>query len=301
MLNAPAAIERARREPDQKERGGVNLRSRSMWSTYKTRAIRTSALCLVAVSLAVASAAQEPPKQPDAWPIEEVLAALHQCVQKVAPIQVLLSARPAIKAADCGMRAPVDIETVGTSAVAFKPKLTVDCGLAPALEAWIERVVQPAAQQHLSDTIASVSAAGYQCRSRTDGPVKRISEHGTGNAVDIFSFETRGGHKISVLDHWGPIARDGGGEAAGKASQPKVSTTENRSRSRNLQASERMALGHGGLSEPPLDPKAQFLRAIHQGACGIFKTTLGPDSNNDHRNHFHYDLAARRGGATYCR
>jgi hypothetical protein len=41
-----------------------------------------------------------------------------------------------------------------------------------------------------------------------------------------------------------------------------------------------------------------LLREIHQGACGIFNTTIGPDSDALHENHFHYDLAERR--RPYC-
>jgi hypothetical protein len=269
--------------------------------TFGTRAKRIAALCLMAVFLADASAAQEPLKQPEAWTAEELVSALQQCIRIIGPIHAELSPLPAVKTAMCGMRAPVEVGAVGATAVAFIPKLTVDCGLAPALEAWIEEVVQPAARQHLSDTITVIAAAGYQCRARADAAVKRISEHGTGNAVDIFSFETRGRQKITVLDHWGPVALAGGGQTAREPSPPKARAAEGRSRLRNDQSSGRMALGHDATSETPLDPKARFLRAIHQGACGIFKTTLGPDSNNDHRNHFHYDLAARRGGAVYCR
>ncbi len=44
-----------------------------------------------------------------------------------------------------------------------------------------------------------------------------------------------------------------------------------------------------------------FLRAVRGEACGPFKTVLGPGSNADHATHFHFDLAERRNGATYCR
>jgi hypothetical protein len=33
-----------------------------------------------------------------------------------------------------------------------------------------------------------------------------------------------------------------------------------------------------------------FLRAVHDGACGVFRTTLGPDYNAAHANHFHLDI-----------
>jgi hypothetical protein len=42
------------------------------------------------------------------------------------------------------------------------------------------------------------------------------------------------------------------------------------------------------------DERAAFLRDIHGGACEIFGTTLGPEANEAHRNHFHLDMIERR-------
>ena len=42
-----------------------------------------------------------------------------------------------------------------------------------------------------------------------------------------------------------------------------------------------------------------FLRRLHRGACGTFGTVLGPEANEAHRDHFHFDLAQRRHSA-YC-
>lgn len=39
--------------------------------------------------------------------------------------------------------------------------------------------------------------------------------------------------------------------------------------------------------------KAAFLRAVHDGACGLFSTVLGPDYNAAHRDHLHMDQAER--------
>jgi hypothetical protein len=38
----------------------------------------------------------------------------------------------------------------------------------------------------------------------------------------------------------------------------------------------------------------QFLHEIHASACRLFGTTLGPEANADHRNHFHVDMAERK-------
>jgi hypothetical protein len=42
------------------------------------------------------------------------------------------------------------------------------------------------------------------------------------------------------------------------------------------------------------DERGAFLHAIHDGACRIFGTTLGPEANDAHRNHFHLDMKERR-------
>lgn len=43
-----------------------------------------------------------------------------------------------------------------------------------------------------------------------------------------------------------------------------------------------------------------FMRAIRKGACEHFNTVLGPGSDRDHADHFHFDLKARRSGKKYC-
>ncbi|MGO9543342.1 MAG: extensin family protein [Rhodomicrobium sp.] len=42
------------------------------------------------------------------------------------------------------------------------------------------------------------------------------------------------------------------------------------------------------------DERSAFLHEIHDGACEIFGTTLGPEANESHKNHFHLDMKERR-------
>jgi hypothetical protein len=51
---------------------------------------------------------------------------------------------------------------------------------------------------------------------------------------------------------------------------------------------------------PGTPEERAFLLAIWRGACGRFKTVLGPEADRHHRNHLHLDVA-RRGGRPYCR
>lgn len=48
-------------------------------------------------------------------------------------------------------------------------------------------------------------------------------------------------------------------------------------------------------------PHRSDLRDMYERACGIFRTTLSPESDRFHQDHFHFDLAQHRGGGTYCR
>lgn len=46
--------------------------------------------------------------------------------------------------------------------------------------------------------------------------------------------------------------------------------------------------------------KGKVLKAAYSKACGTFGTTLGPNANRYHRDHFHFDTARYRSGS-YCR
>jgi hypothetical protein len=50
----------------------------------------------------------------------------------------------------------------------------------------------------------------------------------------------------------------------------------------------------GDWSDP--GPRGQFLRRVRDGACRVFLTTLSPDYNAQHRDHFHLDM----GGWNKC-
>ena len=50
----------------------------------------------------------------------------------------------------------------------------------------------------------------------------------------------------------------------------------------------------------PEGGRTAFLHAVHQAACAIFATVLGPEANAAHKNHFHLDMA-RRKSAHICK
>ncbi|MEM7619627.1 MAG: extensin family protein [Pseudomonadota bacterium] len=68
---------------------------------------------------------------------------------------------------------------------------------------------------------------------------------------------------------------------------------------RNLGRRNFPQMAEDPTGRPKNEDISVFLRKIHQKACGIFHTVLGPESNDAHKNHFHFDLAKRKYKA-YC-
>lgn len=127
------------------------------------------------------------------------------------------------------------------------------CAVGTAMILWLRERVQPAAQRHFGQRVVRLDHLGsYNCRTIRGGGT--ISQHASGNAIDIAGFVLADGTRISLIGDW-----DGEG------------------------------------------PRAAFLRDVRDGACDLFATTLSPDYNAAHADHFHFDMAQRTGGWQVCR
>jgi hypothetical protein len=152
-----------------------------------------------------------------------------------------------------------------------------------------------------------------------------LSEHALANAIDITGFVTADGRTIEVARSWGPTVRDQEAQrlAAHKKPeapqerlprQPKISAIADAAegtpgsnetpRSTHTAELEKPAKGASDARAGPKEDtansvQAQFLRRLHRGACSVFTTVLGPEANEAHRNHFHFDLVHRRHSA-FC-
>jgi hypothetical protein len=314
----------------------------------------------------------EPP-EPDEWSAGEIIAALKDCLKRLAPLGAEIEIAAPVKEEQCGNPAPVLLKRIGSgpNRLEFQPPPMLNCAMVASLNTWIEKTLQPAAQETLGTTIARVrGAAGYSCRNRVGGRHSdRLSEHAHANAIDIMGFVTADGRTIDVLSKWGPTARElreeqeklaqarteaqrtakeaatAAREAARQAekeaadatraaaklpaakrkdakaeadrkkevAQQKRKEVEEKDaevrrlepvRSAELAKNEYSKLGRRADVPAPsavsnLPAEATFLRRLHKGACTAFGTVLGPDANEAHRNHFHFDLAPRR-RSNYC-
>jgi hypothetical protein len=102
-------------------------------------------------------------------------------------------------------------------------------------------------------------------------------------------------------------AKDHDADAVEGEPTPRDAGKNDAPRGRPLASAERRGLGRPDVLPVPgsvagdgaITREGAFLRRLHRGACGIFTTVLGPEANEAHRNHFHFDLAPRRRSA-FC-
>ena len=225
--------------------------------------------------------------------------------------------------------------------VAMRPPVSLNCSVVVALHAWLEQNVQPAARDLLGEEITAVSGtSGYQCRNRADtarisehGFANAIDILGfvtrSGRRVSVInSWGPNANHLSDKNNATAEAARSGVDDHAstdsgrrvqrhaGLSSAVKEATAERRLGKRSRSSSPTSPLPGLGKSasaspasvarEAPPEgaehsPELRFLKRIHREACSPFTTVLGPDANEDHRDHFHLDLAKRRHDNSYCR
>ena len=109
----------------------------------------------------------------------------------------------------CGIAEPVRVREV--NGIALTTPATINCNAALALQDWLGE-----AQEIVGATGGGLVqirvVASYSCRTRNNQPGARLSEHSTGNGIDIAGFGLANGQEISLLSGWrdgaeGPILR----------------------------------------------------------------------------------------------
>ncbi len=158
--------------------------------------------------------------------------------------------------AECTVENPVRINSIvdkdGTVKLPDQP--TLNCAFALAFTSWVQVTAQPLAKASQGAGIVALGTGpGFDCRGRNGDASAKISEHGTGNAVDIATISFANKQQVQVKDAINP-----------------------------------QSAGFG------------FLRDLRAAACATFTTVLGPGANSAHAEHFHVDLAQRKGGYRIC-
>ncbi len=96
-----------------------------------------------------------------------------------------------------------------------------------------------------------------------------------------------------------PRQLGGPGEKARKKKTSKTRKKATKNRNKKKAQRKTAAISPEAVLNYKPTPVSRFLHGAHAAACKIFGTTLGPEANNAHRNHFHVDMAPRK-RRKYC-
>ncbi len=132
---------------------------------------------------------------------------------------------------------------------------------------------------------------GKSGAGETPAPTPTASALGTPGSGAVKATRSGGIDKVTVI-----LSGSGKKPAAARLGGPDdqlLAEVDKRSKE-PLTASLPTAVSPDLLAAPPTGPRARFLREAHAAACRIFGTTLGPEANEAHRNHFHVDMAERK-------
>jgi hypothetical protein len=104
------------------------------------------------------------------------------------------------------------------------------------------------------------------------------------------------GHRVIALEHLGTVnCRRIGGGSEGQWSEHATGNAIDISAFILADGRRVSLLDHWDAP----DGRSAFLRDARDAACEIYSTTLSPDYNRAHADHFHFDMASRMGSV--CR
>jgi hypothetical protein len=108
----------------------------------------------------------------------------------------------------CSIKGSVQLFSAPVPITAVK---AVRCPLARTLTEWVREDAQPLAIKRLGSRIVRIdSMGGYSCRRVVGNAASanKMSQHATGNAVDIGAFVLADGRRVSVKQGWSSADED---------------------------------------------------------------------------------------------
>ncbi len=108
-----------------------------------------------------------------------------------------------VSSENCHVDKPVRLHAIPTTAgtVVLPDSPILNCRFARQFSLWLSDTGAAVVFSHLNKNLAKVSTGpGYQCRGRNGDASAKLSEHASGNAVDITTMTTADGQTVQVSD-----------------------------------------------------------------------------------------------------
>lgn len=165
---------------------------------------------IVATALAVWGCSSQPyyVAKPEPWRADEEQACLTSGAIRESSFLRMRSALGG-PGEFCGAVRPFEMAAADGGRIALKPTAMLRCPMVPAVERWVQTVVEPAARAHLGSPLVELTvAASYSCRPMNNITGGKLSEHGHANALDISKFHLADGRVITVKNGWNGDVRE---------------------------------------------------------------------------------------------
>ena len=112
---------------------------------------------------------------------------------------------PEIQATEsrCHIPNPVQISAIATPAgkVDFPGSPILNCIFAKRFTAWVSDIAAPVVRAHTGEAlIAIATGSSFECRNRNGDTTAKISEHASGNAIDIAAFKLADKESLPVAN-----------------------------------------------------------------------------------------------------
>lgn len=106
---------------------------------------------------------------------------------------------PINQGGSCRIDNPIEVRGFNSGNIAFKPAATLNCEVTEAFARWIKGDLQPSARlRYLSGINTIHNAGGYSCRTMNHRRGAKMSEHSSGNAIDVTKIVLNNGKSITV-------------------------------------------------------------------------------------------------------
>jgi hypothetical protein len=165
------------------------------------RLITATCLATFALSACVGPPRDRRPNAPGPKITQPADKETRQCVSDLNRLKARFTLLPEQEiGGGCSIKGSVQLYSADVPITAIK---AIRCPVARTLALWVREDVQAASRDHLGSRIVRIESMGaYSCRKIIGNNSGKLSQHATGNAVDIGAFVLADGRRVSVKEGW---------------------------------------------------------------------------------------------------
>ena len=136
--------------------------------------------------------------------LDQAVEARAQCWKRLVPELAVADPEPAIDGPGlCGASDLVRLQAIrlpSGNRVELEPAARVRCGMAEVLARWVRADIVPVLSPSEAHLVRLQVSTAYECRPRNRVESAPMSEHGTGNAVDVRALVFADGKTVVLTD-----------------------------------------------------------------------------------------------------